>query len=128
MTVHDDIALGLNVKQGGSEAVRAKVQETARLLQIDALLERLPGQLSGGQRVAGRVLVSEHPGESTLVHVDCPAFPDGLVARFDGARAYREGESVELALPPLACHVFDADGQARERRFRCEEGAHPANR
>lgn len=60
MNVGQNIAFGLEMR-GMPKAERdAKVQEVAKTLQIEALLDRRPGQLSGGQRqrvAMGRALV-----------------------------------------------------------------------
>lgn len=60
MTVYDNMAFGLKLaKQGGGE-IRTRVEQAAKLLQIDHLLDRLPKQLSGGQRqrvAIGRAIV-----------------------------------------------------------------------
>jgi multiple sugar transport system ATP-binding protein len=50
MTVFDNIAFGLRMRGVAAEQIRPRVEEGAALLQIDALLDRFPGQLSGGQR------------------------------------------------------------------------------
>jgi len=54
MTVFDNVAFGLTVKprrrRPSSEAIRAKVHELLRLVQLEWLAERYPSQLSGGQR------------------------------------------------------------------------------
>ena len=63
MTVFDNLAFGLRRRKLPKERIGERVREAARLLDIGALLERKPGQLSGGQaqRVAlGRALV-RHP-------------------------------------------------------------------
>jgi ABC-type sugar transport system ATPase subunit len=62
MTVFDNLAFGLRRRKVPAEEIRRRVDEAAALLDIGALLERRPGQLSGGQaqRVAlGRALVRE---------------------------------------------------------------------
>jgi multiple sugar transport system ATP-binding protein len=64
MTVRENLAFGL--KNIGTEAaeIERRVKESARMLELDALLERKPGQLSGGQRqrvAIGRAVVKE-PG------------------------------------------------------------------
>ncbi|AUG53800.1 ABC transporter ATP-binding protein [Thalassospira marina] len=60
MNVAQNIAFGLEMR-GMPKAERdAKVRDVAKTLQIEALLERRPGQLSGGQRqrvAMGRALV-----------------------------------------------------------------------
>jgi multiple sugar transport system ATP-binding protein len=64
MTVRDNLAFGLqNVRMAPAEIER-RVAESARLLQLDALLARLPRELSGGQRqrvAIGRAITRE-PG------------------------------------------------------------------
>src|SRR5690349_19300798 len=50
MTVAQNLSFGLeNLKMPRAE-IRRRVDEAARMLRIDALLARRPGQLSGGQR------------------------------------------------------------------------------
>lgn len=60
LTVHRNIGFGLEMRKV-PKAVRDKtVREAAKLLQIEALLERKPSQLSGGQRqrvAIGRAMV-----------------------------------------------------------------------
>jgi len=54
MTVFDNIAFGLTVKpkksRPGKEAIRDKVYSLLKLIQLEQLSDRYPGQLSGGQR------------------------------------------------------------------------------
>lgn len=50
MTVRENIAFGLTVAKTPKEEKDAKVQEAARILQMEHLLDRRPSQLSGGQR------------------------------------------------------------------------------
>jgi ABC-type sugar transport system ATPase subunit len=62
MTVFDNLAFGLRRRKVPADEIRRRVDEAARVLDIGGLLERRPGQLSGGQaqRVAlGRALVRE---------------------------------------------------------------------
>jgi len=63
MTAYQNMAFGLKQNKVSRQTIRERVEETARLLQIDALLDRLPKQLSGGQRqrvAIGRAIV-RHP-------------------------------------------------------------------
>lgn len=50
MTVFENIAFGLRMKGLKDAEVKRVVYETAEVLQINAMLERYPGQLSGGQK------------------------------------------------------------------------------
>ncbi|ABN78505.1 carbohydrate ABC transporter ATP-binding protein, CUT1 family [[Luteovulum] sphaeroides subsp. megalophilum] len=60
MTVRDNIGFGLKMRGEPAETIRKKVEEAARILQLEDLLDRRPGQLSGGQRqrvAMGRAIV-----------------------------------------------------------------------
>jgi ABC-type sugar transport system ATPase subunit len=62
MTVRKNLGYGLRVRKTPKKEIARRVDEAARLLELDGLLDRRPGQLSGGQqqRVAmGRALVRE---------------------------------------------------------------------
>jgi sulfate/thiosulfate transport system ATP-binding protein len=50
MTVRENIAFGLDVRRRSRAEVEARVDEMLRLVQLEELGGRLPGQLSGGQR------------------------------------------------------------------------------
>jgi multiple sugar transport system ATP-binding protein len=63
LSVRRNISFGLDMrKQVAADEIERRVEEAARLLQIEALLDRRPHELSGGQgqRVAlGRAIVTE---------------------------------------------------------------------
>ena len=64
MTVFENMAFGLKLAKTPKEEIDRKVREAARILQLEALLERRPKALSGGQRqrvAIGRAIVRE-PG------------------------------------------------------------------
>lgn len=50
MTVRQNMSIGLKVSGVAKDEVERKVNEAAKILQLDALMERKPAQLSGGQR------------------------------------------------------------------------------
>ena len=60
MTVRQNLAFGLENQRMAKEEIAGRIAEAARMLEIEAYLDRRPGQLSGGQkqRVAiGRAVV-----------------------------------------------------------------------
>ncbi len=50
MTVFDNMAFGLKLEKRSKEEINERVQEAAKILQIEDYLLRKPKQLSGGQR------------------------------------------------------------------------------
>ncbi|WP_233805120.1 ABC transporter ATP-binding protein [Paraburkholderia sp. HP33-1] len=64
MSVFENMAFGLKLAKTPKNEIDRKVREAARILQLEALLERKPKALSGGQRqrvAIGRAIVRE-PG------------------------------------------------------------------
>jgi multiple sugar transport system ATP-binding protein len=64
MTVYENIGFGLKLAKTPRSEMDVRVREAARVLQLDALLERKPKDLSGGQRqrvAIGRAIV-RRPG------------------------------------------------------------------
>ncbi|MEL7115955.1 MAG: sn-glycerol-3-phosphate ABC transporter ATP-binding protein UgpC [Pseudomonadota bacterium] len=62
MSVAQNMGYGLKIAGLPKADIKAKVEEAARLLQLEALLDRKPRQLSGGQRqrvAMGRAIVRE---------------------------------------------------------------------
>ena len=60
MTVFDNMAFGLKLEKRSKDEINERVQEAARILEIEEYLERYPRQLSGGQRqrvAMGRAIV-----------------------------------------------------------------------
>ena len=62
MTVFDNMAFGLKLRKMPKTEIQERVNNAARILKIETLLDRKPRQLSGGQRqrvALGRALVRE---------------------------------------------------------------------
>lgn len=62
MTVRENLAFGLKLSKMPKKEIENQVNEAAKILELDELLDRLPRQLSGGQaqRVAvGRAIVKK---------------------------------------------------------------------
>jgi len=62
MTVFDNMAFGLKLRKLPKEEIKRRVNEAAKILDIQHLLERKPKALSGGQRqrvALGRAIVRE---------------------------------------------------------------------
>ena len=62
LSVYENIAFGLKVKKVPKEEIERRVQEAARILDLEPFLKRKPRALSGGQRqrvAMGRAIVRE---------------------------------------------------------------------
>jgi multiple sugar transport system ATP-binding protein len=62
MSVYQNMAFGLRMRRTASNEIEKRVRSAAEILSIESLLERRPGEISGGerQRVAlGRAIVRE---------------------------------------------------------------------
>ena len=62
MTVRENMAFGLRNARVPAPEIAARVAEAARVLEIDAHLDKKPGQMSGGQRqrvAIGRAIVKQ---------------------------------------------------------------------
>ena len=62
MSVFNNMAYGLKLRKFSKDEIKTRVDQAARLLQLEGLLKRKPRQLSGGQRqrvAMGRCIVRE---------------------------------------------------------------------
>ena len=60
MTVYDNMAFGLKLRNMAKDEIRQRVTQAAKILEIENLLERKPKDMSGGQRqrvAIGRAIV-----------------------------------------------------------------------
>lgn len=62
MSVYDNMAFGLKLRKVPKEEIKQRVEQAAKILGIEKLMERKPKELSGGQRqrvAVGRAIVRE---------------------------------------------------------------------
>ncbi len=62
MTVRDNLGFSLKLRKANAKLIDDRVQNAARILNLDTLLERFPRELSGGQRqrvAMGRAIVRD---------------------------------------------------------------------
>ena len=62
MTVFDNLAFGLKLMKTPKDDIKRRVEEAAKILDLEKLLDRKPRALSGGQRqrvALGRAIVRE---------------------------------------------------------------------
>jgi multiple sugar transport system ATP-binding protein len=62
MSVYDNMAFGLKLRKTPKQEIKRRVENAAKILGIEMLLDRKPRQLSGGQRqrvAVGRAIVRE---------------------------------------------------------------------
>ena len=62
MTVENNMSFGLRMRGLARQEIKKRVDEVAKILQLEALLQRKPAQLSGGQRqrvAIGRALMRD---------------------------------------------------------------------
>ena len=62
MTVRQNLGFGLKLRHTPKAEIRARVDEAARVLELDSLMDRKPAALSGGQRqrvAMGRAMVRQ---------------------------------------------------------------------
>ncbi|MFM0043355.1 ABC transporter ATP-binding protein [Paraburkholderia sediminicola] len=93
MTVYENLSFGLTLSKVDKHVIREKVNATARALQLEPLLDRLPKALSGGQRqrvAIGRAIIRE-PGvflfDEPLSNLDASL---RLQTRHEIARIHRD--------------------------------------
>ena len=93
LNVRENLSFGLQLAKVPAADITRKVNEAARVLQLDALMDRKPKQLSGGQRqrvAIGRAIVRE-PGvflfDEPLSNLDAAL---RVQTRFEIAKLHRD--------------------------------------
>jgi multiple sugar transport system ATP-binding protein len=107
MTVFDNIAFGLKMRKAAKETLQERVQNSAKLLHIEGMLERYPSQMSGGQRqriavaraiaVETDVLLMDEPLSNldALLRLEMRAELKGLLTRLGVTTIYVTHDQVE---------------------------------
>jgi multiple sugar transport system ATP-binding protein len=72
---------------------------------------------SGEWGVGARAMTVESLGDAAYLYAETPVAPDGLIARIEPLATHERGATMKLGAAPDHCHLFDANGQAFERRF-----------
>ena len=67
--------------------------------------------------VGATVMTVESLGDAAYLYAQTPVASDGLIARIEPLERHERGASMKLGATPEHCHLFDANGQAFERRF-----------
>ena len=106
----DGTATGIRLASGASLAVPGAFDVAEG---TDVTLGVRPEHVAIGDAVdgiAGTVLLAEHLGSETLVHIDLDGVDGQIVAEVPGQMTVRTGTKVGLSFVPESCHVFGPDG------------------
>jgi multiple sugar transport system ATP-binding protein len=107
MTVFDNIAFGLHMRKAPKSLIGDRVQNAARLLHIENMLDRFPSQMSGGQRqriavaraiaVEANVLLMDEPLSNldALLRLEMRAELKSLLGRLNATTIYVTHDQIE---------------------------------
>ncbi len=107
MTVYDNIAFGLRMRNVDKRHIKERVQTVAELLHIEEMLGRYPSQMSGGQRqrvavaralaVEARVLLMDEPLSNldALLRLEMRAELKSLLHRLGATTIYVTHDQIE---------------------------------
>jgi multiple sugar transport system ATP-binding protein len=107
MTVFDNIAFGLQMRKMPKATIRERVENAARLLHIESMLDRYPSQMSGGQRqriavaraiaVEANVLLMDEPLSNldALLRLEMRAELKSLLGRLGATTIYVTHDQIE---------------------------------
>lgn len=139
MTVRQNMAFGLKMRGTPKADIESRVAESAKLLSIDALLDRRPRELSGGQRqrvAVGRAIVRDPAVflfDEPLSNLDAKLRGQmrtelaALHKRLDATMIYVTHDQVE-AMTLGDRLVLMKDGVVQQIGAPLEVYQHPANR
>ncbi len=116
------------VELEGGARLRCEVDASAgqpgQALTVGVRPEHLALRSVGGGDTANVLPASvtfvEALGGTTHAYCSHPASAEDLCCELDGRVRVRSGEVLSLAVPPQACYVFDASGQAWRRHVSAE--------
>lgn len=124
MTVRENMGFSLHLRKADAATTAKRVDNAARILNLDASLDRYPRELSGGhygirptdlclgsQGIAARVVVIEPTGAETELLVEVGG--QQLVLVMHGRTQARPDDTVYLQLDADMAHVFDTQGGQR---------------
>ncbi len=107
MTVFDNIAFGLKMRRADKTQIRERVENAAKLLHIEGMLERFPSQMSGGQRqriavaraiaYESRVILMDEPLSNldALLRLEMRAELKSLLKRLGATTIYVTHDQIE---------------------------------
>ncbi|CAG0955345.1 partial Oligosaccharides import ATP-binding protein MsmX, partial [Anaerolineae bacterium] len=107
MKVYANIAFGLKMRKSPKEVVEERVQNAAKLLHIENMLDRYPGAMSGGQRqrvavaraiaVESEVLLMDEPLSNldALLRLEMRAELKSLLGRLKATTIYVTHDQIE---------------------------------
>ncbi|MDE1183148.1 sn-glycerol-3-phosphate ABC transporter ATP-binding protein UgpC [Paraburkholderia sp.] len=67
--------------------------------------------------VSATTMAIESLGDAAYLYAESTVAPDGIIARIPPLDRHAKGEVQRLGATPEHCHLFDAEGQAFERRI-----------
>jgi len=138
MTVRDNLSYGLKVRKTPKADARRRVEEVARMLRLEDLLDRRPAALSGGQRqrvAMGRAIVREPKAflmDEPLSNLDAKlrvsmrAHLANLHARLGATTVYVTHDQVEAQTLGQRVAVM-RDGRVQQVASPHELYSHPVN-
>ncbi|MBE2268521.1 MAG: ABC transporter ATP-binding protein, partial [Anaerolinea sp.] len=107
MTVYDNIAFGLKMRRADKNQIKERVENAAKLLHIEGMLERFPSQMSGGQRqriavaraiaYESRVILMDEPLSNldALLRLEMRAELKSLLKRLGATTIYVTHDQIE---------------------------------